>query len=317
LFEFLTDYFKPRKKTELDISWRGQKVFDNFVEKEITPKDIFDIQQEQGYDVAAWVLYKALREKENFLNFSTFVEGKKDKTYSAANKEILVFVIAHNPWVSLKDNEEYQWRLKNMVLDAGFDFYAPEISYRRSIFANAYKYQEIFKRFAGRKVIFLTHSLAGLELRWFLEKSIDIQVDVQGWLNLSGMIYGTSLPPSSNDWFLSAKRFIYDEYPVKAEVLRSNAYCYGDLKTPRDLPMVSVVGFPPPTSFGSERAKELKFWGPHDGFVTLADYLKTPGVVWPIWNDGHFITVENQKKRLQASLHYLCSEASLIKSPQR
>jgi hypothetical protein len=228
--------------------------------------------------------------------------------------------MTHNPWASLKVNSEYQWRLKNIVADAGFDFSIPEIPYRRSIFANAYYYQETLKRFQGRKVLFLTHGLASLEMRWFLEKTLQVDIDVIGWLNISGLLYGTSLPPSSNDWFLSAKRFLGDEHPVKPEVSRSNAYCYADLKLPKDFPLVSLVGFTPSKLFSlseSLRSRELKFWGPNDGYVTLGDYLRTPGVVWPLWKEGHYVNVEGYKSRIQASLHYLCSEASLIRSPHK
>jgi hypothetical protein len=77
LLEFITEFFNKKVQTDIEISWRGQKAFEGFIEKELTPKDIFDIQQAQGYDVAAWVLYKALREKPSFQNFYSFVEDKK------------------------------------------------------------------------------------------------------------------------------------------------------------------------------------------------------------------------------------------------
>jgi hypothetical protein len=319
LLDFINEFFTKKIQTDIEISWRGQKIFDNFIEKELTPKDIFEIQQAQGYDVAAWVLYKALREKPAFQNFYSFVDDVKE-SYSRDNRETLVFIISHNPWVSEKQNYEYQWRLKNIVADAGYDFSVPDIPYRRSIFANAYYYQETLKRYKGRKVLFLTHSLASLEMRWFLEKTLQVDIDVVGWLNISGLLYGTSLPPSSDDWLYSAKRYINGEHPVKPEVSRSNSYCYADLNLPKDFPLVSIVGFTPSKLFSfseSLKSRELKFWGPHDGYVTLADYLRTPGVVWPIWKEGHYINVEGYKNRIQASLHYLSCEANLIRSPHK
>lgn len=322
MIEFLKDLFKNEEPpTDVEISWRGQKVLANFIDEngqaqKLTAKDIYDIQRAQGYDVAAWVLYKALRDNPTFQNFSSFVEERKDR-YAPRNKDITVVILTHNPWVSEKENQDYQWRLKNIAADGGFDYAVPEIPYRRSLFANAYRYQEYLKRFEGRKVIFLTHSLAGLELRWLLEKSQKLNIDLVGWLNLSGLIYGTSLPPSSNDWFFSAQRYLYNSHPVLPEVSRSNSYCYKDLNIPKDLPLVSVVGFSPSKHFNlaeARRNREMKFWGPHDGFVTLADYLNAPGVVWPIWHEGHYIQVEGYKSRLQAALHYLCAEADILRN---
>lgn len=311
VFDFISKLLNKNQTTDIEITWRGHKAFNNFIEQQITSRDIFNIQQEQGYDVAAFVLYKALKEKEEYQNFAKFIEEKRP-VYSPTNKETVVFIMTHNPWMPYGVNTDYQWRLKNVVADAGYEYCIPEIQYRRSIFANAYYYQDILKRYKGRKVLFLTHSLASLEMRWFFEKTKELNIEIQGWLNMSGLIYGTSLPPSSNDWFLSVKRYLSDAHPVTAEVSRSNSYWYGDFAPPGNIPMVSLVGFTPSklSSYrDSMKGRDLKFWGPHDGFVTLSDYLNVPGVVWPLWKEGHYIQVESFKNRLQSTLNYLCTQS--------
>lgn len=304
----LKDLLSQKKSTDLEFSYRGHQVWERLENKNLTADEMSRIQQIYGYDVASWILFKFFKEKENYSQFMSYVDGQRGTIYSKDNSEYVVFVMTHNPWVPRQANEDYQWELKNLATDAGFECSFPEIPYRRSIFPNAYYYQDVLKRFSGRKVIFLTHSLASLEVRWLLERSQQLNIRVAGWLNLSGLIYGTSLPPSSEDLFYSIKRIFNEDHPVLPEVARSNSYCYGDFKFEKNFPMVSLLGFKPSKYFSlSEifRDKELKFWGPHDGFVSHVDYLKNPGIVWPILGQGHNIDLEVFKQKLQASLKWI------------
>jgi len=311
LFEAIKDYLAKRNLTDLEYTYRGHQVRQYVGDAEVNPKLLREIQTNHGYDAACWVLYKHFRERQSFIDFNNFIDQNRATVYSKNYKDYLVFTMTHNPWVSRKVNEDYQWQMKNFAVDAGFDVSYPEIPYQRSIFPNAYYYQDILKRFAGRKVILLTHSLATLETRWLLERSQQLDVRIAGWLNLSGLLYGTSLPPSSRDWWYSVKQYFGDEYPVLKEVSRANSYCYGNLKFPVNFPMVNVLGFKPSKYFSvtdAIRDRELKHWGPHDGFVTHMDYLNSPGVVWPILGQDHYLNLTGYRTRLQSALKWIVDQ---------
>ncbi len=313
MFDTLKDKLQPKITTELEANYRAQKIWDQLTDKNLSATDIYHLQRSFGYDVASSLLYKTFKNSTEFQKLNQFVEAQK-VFYKKEHKDVLVVVLVHNPWESRKKNENYQWRLKNLALDAGFDVAFPDIQYRRSIYPNAYYYQDLFKRWSGRQVIFITQGLASLELRLLLERSQNLDLNVLGWLNISGMLFGTSLPPTNRDLFFSIKKYFQDEYPVLPEVGRQQSYCYGPVKSKCPLTLVNMLAVRPQRYyrvFESQREQELNYWGPHDGYVTLSDYLEKPGATWPLWGQGHYIDVEMFKRRLQATLAYFLSESKI------
>lgn len=310
MLEVLKEFITRNNPSDLELNYKGYQIWNNLKDRaEINAKDIQWVQSQHGYDAANWILYKTFKERPSFKKFSEFAE-KNRGFYSKDNKEVVVVVLEHNPWRSANFNQEYQWKMKNVAADSGFEFCYPEISWRRSIFPNAYYYQDILKRFAGRDVILMSHSQASLETRWLLERSQQLNVNILGWLNISGMLYGTALPKTGKDLWHRFKKIMNDEYPVTPEIARANAYCYADFKF--KLPMVSVLGFQPRKYFSlpeSHRDRELSHWGPHDGIVSHIDYMKNPGVVWPIWGESHSIDLPTYQKSLQAALKWLIVQA--------
>ncbi len=314
MIESIKDYLQTRSTTDLEVSFRAQKIWEQLPNKQITSSDLYQIQQAHGYDVACGVLFKAFKQTPQCAEFAKSIEKTKE-AYDKSHQDVLAVVLVHNPWEAKNQNEDYQWRLKNMAADAGFDTTLPEMQFRRSIFPNAYYYQELLKRWAGRRVIMITHGLASLEMRLVLEKSIQLDVDIIGWLNVSGMVYGTSLAPSNKDMFYNMKKYFNDEHPVLPEVARSNTFCYNPLKIDPKITTVNIVGLRPQRYFYFfEKAQDrnLNYWGPHDGYVTIGDYLNKPGITYPIWGQGHYVQVEIYKRRLQAALRWMVnrSEAS-------
>lgn len=305
MFEAIKEFITRPEITDLEYSYRGHQVWQYLNQTDFSDQEIRYIQKVHGYDVASWVLYKCFKERVKNKKFLTYLDSQREMIYSRDLQDYVVVAAVHNPWVSLKKNEDYQWQLKSIATDAGFECCYPEVPYRRSIFPNAYYYQDVLKRFAGKKIIFMTHSQAGLEVRWLLERSQQLEVDVVGWLNISGMLYGTSLPPSSEAWWNSFRRYFNDDHPVLPEVARSNAYCYGDLKLQQDVPLVSMLGFKPAkylTLGQTLRDREIRFWGPHDGFISHSDYLKSNEIVWPVLGHDHFIEVQAYRQQIQATL---------------
>lgn len=306
MLDSIVDFFQRSPVTELEANYRAQKIWDQLANKNLNASDIYHIQQSFGYDIACGILYKTMKENPQFIEFNQFIEKQKD-VYDKNHKDVVAVVLAHNPWESKKQNENYQWRLKNIAADMGFDCAFPDIQHRRSIYPNAYYYQELLKRWNGRNVIFITHGLASLELRLVLEKSVQLNLNVMGWLNVSGMMYGTSLPPTNKDVFYNLKNYFNNDYPVLPEVARSNGFCYAPLKIGTEIPLVNLVAVRPQRYyyfFEKVRDQQLNYWGPHDGYVTIADYLQKPGVTWPLWGQNHYIDVEVFKRRIQASLKW-------------
>ena len=313
----IKDSLKPRP-TEVEVNYSGQKVWLGLSNKNLTPNDILWIQKEHGYNAACWVLYKFFKEKASAAEFFKFIDANKTN-YSQSYSDYTVIVLAHNPWASRARNEDYQWRLKNIAVDMGFGVFTPEIGYRRSLFANAYAYQEMLKRFdhktsdgRAKKIIFLTYGVASLELKWMLQKSQSVPENIIGWMNISGLLYGTALPPT-NSRLTKAILDFSGGFPINPDVLRSNIYCKQPF-TPQ-MPLVSVLGIQPESRFTLKDRftnEDIKHWGPHDNYSSLVDYMQAPGVVWPLWGESHSIDVEIYKNRLQAALRYILQQQGIV-----
>lgn len=317
LIKLIKESFKP-KPTEVEVNYTGQKVWLSLASKQLTPQDILWIQKEHGYNVACWVLYKFFKEHPRNHQFLEFIEQNKNN-YSQAHRDYTVVVLAHNPWVPLSQNEEYQWRLKNIAADMGFQVFTPEISYRRSLFANAYAHQESLKRFSqdrgvDNKIIFLSQGVASLELKWMLQKTQNLKLNVLGWVNVAGLLHGTSLPPTQSRWAKAMLDFV-GGYPVHPDVSRENSYCH---KPPQiECPMISMLPFSPDSRFQWRdrfNNEDLRFFGPHDGYSSLVDYMSLQSIVWPIWGESHFMDVEVYKNRMQAAFKFILQQQPELQS---
>jgi hypothetical protein len=124
---------------------------------------------------------------------------------------------------------------------------------------------------------------------------------VKGWVNLSGIVHGTPLA----GWFLSRSlsRWLlhllcwYRGY--RFEYLqdldrRSGGPLDFDLRLPDHLKVLHVVGFPLIRHLSSPLARRthhrLAPLGPNDGGgIMLADVLRLPGLVYPVWGTDHYM----------------------------
>lgn len=293
--------------SDLEISYRGQQVWKNFSQSRITVDEILRIQSLHGYDIASWVLFQFFKEKEAFKSFSHFIEAQRE-SYSKLNSEYLVIVLSHNPWESKSKNIEYQWRMKNIVADAGFEYSYPEVPYQATLFESAQYCREIVERFSNRKIIFFTHSQSSLELRLLLEKKLLSNTNIIGWINVSGLVHGTALAPTDEDRLMAFKRYMNQEYRVLPDVGRTSPYALPALGDQYGFPVISMLGFSPTKIMDKSeeaRAQDISYWGPHDTYITHTDYLKDEHVIWPLWGEGHFIGIEAYKKRIQAACKWL------------
>lgn len=305
----LDRFIRPKTSvpTDIEISYRGQQVWKSFSHSQITSDEILRIQSLHGYDIASWVLFQYFKEKGTFKSFIHFIDGQRE-SYSKLNSEYMVIVLCHNPWESKSKNIEYQWRMKNIVADAGFEYSYPEVSYRSSVYESAQYYRDIIERFSHRKIIFLTYGQSSLELRVLFEKELIQDTSIIGWISVSGLLHGTALAPSNDDKVMALKRYMNNEFPVGPDVGRTSPYALKPLNNQYGFPVISMLGFSPTKIMNSSeeaRAQDLLHWGPHDTYSSHIDFLKDDHLVWPVWGEGHFITLENYKKRLQAACRWL------------
>jgi len=151
---------------------------------------------------------------------------------------------------------------------------------------------------------------------------------VKAWVSLSGIIYGTPLA----DWFLGR--------PLSRVLLRLLCWYRGyrfdylqdlgrrpggpldsDLRLPDHLKVVHVIGFPLIRHLSSPLARRthrrLAPLGPNDGGgILLADVLRLPGLVYPVWGADHYLQPDGDMRPLIARiLDFVSDEASASTNP--
>jgi hypothetical protein len=152
-----------------------------------------------------------------------------------------------------------------------------------------------------QKIVLVSLSKGGAEVKLALAESPEIFQQVIAWIDLSGLHFGTPLMNwlLPRRWRMLAIRmmFWFQGYDVAA--LPELERCPGTmldfaLQAPEHLRIVHVVGFPlrrhlsrPRSRRGFQRIAPM---GPNDGgAILLADLARLPGLIYPLWGADHFL----------------------------
>lgn len=158
---------------------------------------------------------------------------------------------------------------------------------------------------AGGPIVIVTLSKAASDFKVYLSNnSTDPNLEkIIAWLDLSGIHFGTPLIDELN-------RHRFHKFGIRCacwyqgycfDHLRDLQYQTGplrdDVTLPADFPAVHVVGFPTQATLSSGLARRNHRWlmsyGPNDGGgLVLADVLRLPGSILPIWGCDHFLRTE-------------------------
>lgn len=285
----------------LDVQYQGAQVWRSLDQSsELTSKKILEISKTHGLDVASWVLHQHFKSRPNHQLF--FQGSRPHDLYHSSHKELLVMVWFHHPWMGRTRNIRQQFLLKDIASDIGFDVSFPEMGYRRSFYQNAFRYNDHLKRLRGRRLIFLTFGQASLEFRWMIEHVKELPVEPVAWLNINGLIHGTSLKTNSSP-LTKPYTYFSNQFVVPPELSREKEHFYQPLEEKiRQIPTVSLLSFPRQSQL---RTEQLNPWGPNDGVVTLPDYLTCKHPVEPLIGAGHELDLKMYKSKIQWCLYQL------------
>ena len=124
---------------------------------------------------------------------------------------------------------------------------------------------------------------------------------VRAWVSLSGIFYGTPIVSWLLSrrlrtwwyWFLLSLRG-YDFGVVGEMDYDLHAPLAAEMHLPPHLQLIQVVGFPLASHMTSPLAqrmyRRIQHLGPNDGGGTLlADVLRLPGAVYPVWSSDHYL----------------------------
>lgn len=173
-----------------------------------------------------------------------------------------------------------------------------------SLADNAATLLEWLKRKPDKNIVLVSLSKGGTDIQHALtlpgaERAFR---SVSLWINLSGILQGTGLA----DWLLARPMrslFVrifawWRRYPFEVvhELRRREHADFAPW--PSSMHVVHVVGFPLRRHLNHRLAKRgyarLEPWGPNDGGgIVLADVVRWPGTVLPVWGADHYLRQES------------------------
>jgi hypothetical protein len=163
-------------------------------------------------------------------------------------------------------------------------------------------------------LILVSVSKGGSDIKAVLARAdaADAFAEVCGWVNLCGILEGTPMADwlLSPHWMARANRFVQRIRGRSLDFLDDLRGAQGALDFPLVLPpqlrVIHVLGFPLRRHLRNGLARRcharLEAFGPNDGAILLADALRWPGQVCPVWGADHYLRSRHDERPLLAAL---------------
>jgi hypothetical protein len=166
---------------------------------------------------------------------------------------------------------------------------------------NAARLCEWLQRQPHGDLVLVSLSKGGADVKWALTlpEAAEAFDRVCGWISFGGILDGAPMVEwacsrwFTRAWYRAACRIGgYDFEAFKSLRRRECSPLSFPLRVPAHMVTVHVVGVPLRQHLSSARAKRwhrrLSRWGPNDSVTLLADVLRWPGIVFPVWGTDHY-----------------------------
>lgn len=178
------------------------------------------------------------------------------------------------------------------------------------------------------RIVLVSLSKGGTDVKMALAQPSADQVfeKVKAWLNVGGIVSGSPMVA----WVLSSKLLTFvgrllfwwkgrDFRFVTTLDRRQGGDLECEPKIPDHLSAIHVFGFPMRKHLSSPRSRRwhrrLESYGPNDGVTLLADALRLPGHILPVWGTDHYLQDGwDADGLITALLHCVAQEQGLYAS---
>lgn len=178
---------------------------------------------------------------------------------------------------------------------------------------------EILHRHLGdigdRPFWLVSMSRGSAEVKWLLQAHPEATYldQIKGWVSMCGIVSGTPLHERiyANQFLGAMHRLVARVNGINpelgAELCASNSR-WQPTRCPTDTRVVNIIAVPLSwhvTGSVIRRYHRICHHGPTDGVVILSDYLKEPGVIYPVWGVDHFMRTSRITALFYRLFYYL------------
>ena len=275
---------------------------------QLTPEIVQQLTRQHGIDFATALLYDRLRKSPQHAEFIDRLEA--GLTISPTRLRSVAWTIAIVPGALYLERPELggDGKIVREAAEAlGIKTVMVPLASRGSVTENATRLAHWLQQQAAEKLVLVSLSKGGPDLKEALARpdAGDIFGNVVAWVNVCGPLDGTHVVNWVLDsWWRSALlklqyRLQRRDFAFLTELRRAAAF---PVALPPAMQLISLVGFPLQkhltTGLSRFCHRIIGRLGPNDGTVALADAIRWPGAIYPVWGADHYFQPADRARAL-------------------
>jgi hypothetical protein len=264
----------------------------------LTPEIVQQLTLDHGVDFATAVLYNWIRISPQHAAFIASVEeGMTDPLTRVRAVDWTIAIVPGALYQERPDLGGDGKIVREAAESLGIGTVLVPLASRGSVTENASRLADWLRQQGEQKLVLVSLSKGGPDLKWALARPDAEQVfrNVVAWVNVCGPLDGT---PMTN-WILDS-RFRAALLKLQYWLQRRDLAFLTDLRHGPGIPvalvpemrLISLVGFPLrkhlTTALSRFCHRIMTRFGPNDGSVVLADAIRWPGEIFPVWGADHY-----------------------------
>ncbi len=295
----LGSLFKDRELESTEAYYQARRAF------EIDPdQDFLRVKSRIGLAGALVYAQMYFSNQSRYKRFRRQIELHKNSSNSLNQEHDVLLVLPPRGTLPNEVIQEMLRQSMGLSTSAGFAYVTHAKLNSDRVIDGARRLHKLIleKKKLNRKVIMVSFSYGSAFVRVLLDQSSQQDLSpLRGWVNLSGLIFGSPLyncsnkmsvffksTPSQRTFSCEQKHF---KVPMKSQKFKS----------------VHFLGLKSSLTGVEWRHREkLRAWGPGDGFIPFAPYRKLDHTVVPLLDQGHVINLN------QMSMTYIRTLSSMV-----